>query len=152
MKKPDHDEVLLTGTDERLHDYIEESGLCLVVDWRGAEQDLIDNVSELLPDRKLAWEWVDAEDDLYILYQGQRYKVGLTMSGRDRYITLRKLNEVMASDYEIRGFRHTLEDDTHCFYVKPCAWWTAMEEHFPKDIARVFAQITPEMDFPDYRR
>ena len=53
---------------------------------------------------------------------------------------IRKLNDAMAGEYEIRGFRHTLEDDTHCFYVQSCRWWRAMEEHFPKEIKRVFAK------------
>jgi hypothetical protein len=70
------------------------------------------------------------------------------VAGRDRYITLRRLNEIMAGDYELRAFQHTLGDDTHCFYPKPCDWWTAMEAAFPAEVERVFARITPDMDFP----
>jgi hypothetical protein len=64
---------------------------------------------------------------------------------------LRKLNEVMAGDYELRVFRHTYGDDTHCFYLAACDWWAAMEGAFPSEIRRVFVRITPRMDFPDYR-
>jgi hypothetical protein len=89
---------------------------------------------------------------MYIVYRGRRHKVGLTFSGRDRYITLRRLNQVMAGDYELRGFRHTLEDDTHSSYPQRRSWWAAMEHFFGAETERVFARITPDLDFPDYRQ
>jgi hypothetical protein len=142
--------VLLTGTVEELNDYIEQSGKCLVMDWRSYEGDLLDALAELIPQADLSYQWTAAKDDLYIVYRGRRHKVGLTFSGRDRYITLRRLNEILAGEYELRVFRHTLGDDTHCFYPKPCSWWAEMERAFPAAIERVFARITPDMDFPDY--
>ena len=148
MKRPKYDKVLLNGTIEQLNEYIGQSGKCLVVDWRGYEQDLIDNLAELLPKAGLAWEWVDEEDDIYVTYRSLRHKIGLTLSPRDRCITLRRLNEILAGDYEVQVFRHTLGDDTHCFYAKRCEWWSAMQRLFPAEIERVFARITPEMDFP----
>jgi hypothetical protein len=151
MKPPRYDKILLSGSNEDLNEYIDESGKCLVVDWRGDEADLIDSLGEILPAGRLFQNWVDAEDDLYVIYRGIRHKVGLTMSGRDRYIALRRLNEIMVGEYELRVFRHTMEDDTHCFYPKSCAWWSRMEQAFPAEIQRVFARITPGMDFPDYR-
>src|SRR5262249_5796490 len=141
----------LSRLSRTLSKYINDSGQCIVVDWRGYEEDIIDEVMELLPGAPLSWKFNKAEDDLVITYGKKKYKGWFTMSVHDRYHTLRKLSEAMAGAYEIRGFRFTLEDDTHCFYVKSCRWWRAMEEHFPKDIKRVFAKITPEMDFPDYR-
>jgi hypothetical protein len=151
VKKPNYDKAILSKSARALNRYIGESGKCIVVDWRGYEEEIIDEVMELLPRAPLSWKWKGAEDDLIITYDRKQYKGWHTMSVHDRYITIRKLNEVMAGKYEIRGFRHTLEDDTHCFYVKSCRWWKAMEEHFSADIERVFAKITPEMDFPDYR-
>lgn len=151
MKVPDYDKQILSRAARTLNKYISDSGRCIVVDWRGYEEDIIDEVMALLPGVPLGWKWNDAQDDLIITHGRKRYKGWLTMSVHDRYITIRKLNEILAGEYEIRGFRHTLEDDTHCFYVMPCSWWRAMEEHFPEDVRRVFAKITPEMDFPGYR-
>jgi hypothetical protein len=150
VKPPRYDKVLLTGSDEELNEYIGACGKCLVVDWRSEEGSLVDALSQLLPGAGLGHEWVDAEEDMYLIYSGRRHKVGLTWSGRDRYIVLRRLNEVMAGDYELRGFRHTLGDDTHCFYPAPCGWWAAMDRTYPTEVERVFARITPDMDFPDY--
>jgi hypothetical protein len=148
VKRPKCEKVLLTGSDEALNEYIDQSGKCLVVDWRSDEGDLTDALAELLPPGWLSHEWVDAEDDLYVTYRGVRHKVGLTLSPRDRYVWLRRMNEVMAGDYELRGFRHTLGDDTHCFYPGRCDWWSALEAAFPAEVRRVFARITPESDFP----
>jgi hypothetical protein len=151
MKTPVYDPELLSTSDEERNEYIGESGKCLVVDWRGDEIDMVDELAEMLPDGLLSHECVDAENDDYLIFRGRRHKVGLTLSGRDRYIMLRRLNEVMAGEYELRVFRHTLDSDTHCFYPARCDWWAAMEVAFPADVARVFARITPDMDFPDYR-
>jgi hypothetical protein len=150
MKRPRYDRVLLTGSHEELNEYIDTSDKCLVVDWRSEEGSLVDALAELLPEARLTHEWVNAEGDMYIIYRGRRHKVGHTWSGRDRYITLRRLNEVMAGDYELRVFRHTLGDDTHCFYPAPCEWWAAMDKACPAEVERVFARVAPDMDFSDY--
>jgi hypothetical protein len=146
--RPQFDRVLIDGTDDQLFDYMDESGECLVVDWRSEEGVLIDELSKMIPEAGLAHEWGDAEDDIYITYRGKLHKVGLTFSRVDRYVTIRRLNEILRGAYELRVFRMTLDSDTHVFYPKPCAWWSAMEEHFPERMASDFARVTPEMDFP----
>jgi hypothetical protein len=149
MQIPKYDEVLLTGSNEELNDYIENSGKCLVVDWRSDEGGLTDALAELLPAGWLSGEWDDDGDgDLYVTYRGVRHKVGLKMSPADRYRWLRRMNELMAGDYELRGFRHTLGDDTHCFLPARCDWWAAMEVAFPEEVQRVFGKITRRSKFP----
>lgn len=146
---PDYDAVLLTGSDEELNDYIENSGKCLVVDWRSDEGGLTDALAELLPVGWLSGEWVGDEDcDLYVTYRGVRHKVGLKLSPSDRYRWLRRMNELLAGEYELRGFRHTLGDDTHCFLPARCDWWAAMEAAYPAEVRRVFARITKRSRFP----
>ena len=49
MKPPEYDKVLLTGSDEELNEYIENSDKCLVVDWRSDEGGLTDALAEILP-------------------------------------------------------------------------------------------------------
>jgi hypothetical protein len=146
MKGPKFDKVLLTGSDEELNEYIETSGKCLVVDWRSDEGALTEALAELLPDGWLSGEWED--DDLYVTYRGARHKVGLRMEPADRYRWLRRMNELMAGDYELRAFRHTLGDDTHCFLPARCDWWAAVEAALPKEVRRVFARITRRSRFP----
>ena len=151
VPQSEFDAVLLGGPDEELNAYIEQSNRCLVVDWRGDEGSIVDEIARMLPSGQLSHEWVDADRDMYITFRGRRHKAGHVWSGCDRYITLRKLNEVLAREYELRVFWHTYGDDTHCFYVAPCSWWAAMGGAHSAEVARVFGRITPGMDFPDYR-
>jgi hypothetical protein len=150
MMRPTFDEVLVTGTEENLNEYIDQSGNCLVVDWRGYVNAIIDNLADLIPHAGMIHEWSDTEEDINVTNRGTCYKIGLRMVPQDRYHTIRRLNEILAGDYEIRGFFHTLGDDTHCFFVQTWCWWADMELLFPERIKNVFARITPEMDFPDY--
>ena len=149
MKLPKHDRVLLVGSDEELNEYIDTSGKCLVVDWRSDEGDLTNALADLLPAGWLTGEWGDnGECDLHVTYRGVRHKVGLKLQPSDRYRWLRRMNRIMAHDFELRGFRHTLGDDTHCFLVARRSWWEAVETAFPAQVRRVFAKITSRSKFP----
>jgi hypothetical protein len=149
-KRPKYDKVLLSGIYEELSDYIANSGKCLVVDWRSDEASLMEALAELLPAGWLSGKWVDVGDDsdLAVTYRGTLYMAGLTGDQPDRYVWLRRMNQIMAGDFELRGFRFTLGDDTHCFLPARCSWWEAMEEAFPKEVRRVFAKITRRSKFP----
>ena len=142
-----YDDVLVNGDDDAISEYIDGSDKCLVVDWREEEGDLLDQLIEILPEAKLSWEDAEEEEDMVVTFGGVRSRVGLTVSMRDRYILLKRLNQIMAGAYELRAFRCTLGSDTHCFYPRSVAWWSRMESLFPERIAEVFARITPEMDF-----
>jgi len=81
-------------------------------------------------------------------YKGKSARFGLTMSPRDRYITIRAINRLLAGDYEMRLFNATYESDTHSLYVKPSAWWREAERAHPAEIARVFRVVDEGLDFP----
>jgi hypothetical protein len=150
VKRPRYDNVLLTGSDEELNEYIADSGKCLVVDWRSDEESLTRALAKLLPAGCLSGEWMDigGDADLAVTYRGTRIMAGLTGDQPDRYAWLRRLNQILAGDFELRAFRFTLGDDTHCFLPARCSWWAAMEETFPKEVRRVFAKITRRSRFP----
>jgi hypothetical protein len=150
VKGPKYDKVLISGSEDVLSEYIENSGKCLVVDWRSDEEDLTEALAGLLPPGWLSGKWVNiGEDaDLTVTYRGTHYMPGLTGDQPDRYVWLRRMNQIMAGDFELRGFRFTLGDDTHCFLPARCSWWAAMEEAFPTEVRRVFAKITRRSRFP----
>jgi hypothetical protein len=150
VEHPKYDKVLVSGTDDELSDYIANSRKCLVVDWRSDEESLTAALAELLPAGWLSGEWVDLGDeaDLAVTYRGVRHMARLGTPQPDRYVWLRRMNQIMAGDYELRAFRFTLGDDTHCFLPTRCAWWAAMEEAFPREIRRVFGKITRRSKFP----
>jgi len=142
-----YDRVLLKGTEEELDEYAYDSDACVVVDWREEDDVIIEMVSEKIPEAGLGFEFNEDFSDLVISYKGHETNVGLTLSMKDRYITIRGLCRALVRDYEIRVFKRTLESDTHSLYVKPCAWWAEMDARFPNRMKRLFAKITDDIDF-----
>jgi len=141
------DPVLLSGDDAAIAEFASDTDQCVVVDWREDEGDLIDYVIDKIPDAGLSFAEDESSEDLVLLYKGRMQPVGLTHSPRDRYITIRALNRILAGDYEMRVFRVTLDWDTHSFYLKPCSWWREAEQGHPQEIARVFRVVDEELDF-----
>jgi hypothetical protein len=142
------DPVLLAGDDEAIHEFASDTDKCIIVDWREEEGDLIGYVIDQIPDAGLSFDEDESGEDLVLTYKGRTLPVGLTMSPRDRYITIRAINKILADDYEMRLFRVTYESDTHSFYLKQCSWWRAAEQAHPQEIARVFRVVDQELDFP----
>src|SRR5262245_59107830 len=142
----EYDPVLIEGSDQKLQDYIWDTGKSIIVDHREEEATIVEYMARIIPEAGLTCEFAE-DDDLVVTYKGQPTKVGLTFSPKDRYITIRKLNSILAGDYEIRVFRATLDSDTHSLYVKSSEWWASMDAYFPDRIAHLFAKITDEIDF-----
>ena len=117
-----YDKVLISGSEDELNDYIANSGKCLVVDWRSDEESLTKALAGLLPGGWLSGKWVNTGDDtdLAVTYRGTSYMAGLTGDQPDRYVWLRWMNRTMDGDFELRAFRFTLGDDTHCFLPERC--------------------------------
>ena len=142
------DPVLLSGDDDAINEFASDTGRCVVVDWREEEGDLIRYVAGVIPEAGLSFEEDTEGDDIVLSYKGRTTPVGLTRSMRDRYITIRAINRLLAGDYEMRLFRVTYESDTHSFYVKSAAWWREAERAHPAETARVFRVVDEGLDFP----
>ena len=144
----DIDAVLLSGDDDAIHEFASDTDRCVVVDWREEEGDLIGYVAAVIPEAGLSFEEDESGDDLVLSYKGKSAPVGLTMSPRDRYITIRAINRLLADDYEMRLFNVSYMSDTHSFYVKPVSWWREAQELHAAEIARVFRVVDDGLDFP----
>ena len=142
------DPILLSGDDNAIHEFASDTDHCVIVDWREEEGDLIGYVADAIPEAGLSFAEAEEGEDLVLTYKGRSLPVGLTMSPRDRYITIRAINRVLAGDYEMRLFRVTYESDTHSFYIKPAEWWREAERVHPAEIARVFQVVDEGVDFP----
>src|SRR5262245_49877286 len=116
------DAELLSDDDNVVHEFANDSDRCVVVDWREQESDLIQYVMNAIPEAGLGFSEVASGEDLILSYKGVSLPVGLTMSPKDRYITIRAINRILAGDYEMRLFRVTYQSDTHSFYMKSVRW------------------------------
>jgi hypothetical protein len=144
----DIDPALLSNDDDVINEFASDTDRCVIVDWREEEGDLIRYVADAIPEAGLSFEDDKNGEDIILSYKGRTLPVGLTMSMRDRYITIRAINRMLAGDYEMRLFRVTYESDTHSFYVKPAGWWREAERAHPEEIARVFRVVDEGLDFP----
>ncbi len=140
--------VLLSGDDDAIFEFASDPDNCLVTDHREDEGDLIGYVIDAIPEAGLAFSEDDSGDDLILSCRGRSTPVGLTMTPRDRYITIRALNRLLAGDYEMRLFRVTRQADTHSFYLKPARWWSEAERDHPEEVDRVFLVVDEALDFP----
>ena len=140
-----YDQVLINGDEEVLWRYSANTDHCIVVDWREEDDAIVKYVADKLGGDELSAHFTD--EGLEVIYRGIAHKLPLTFSLKDRYITLRGLNEILKDKYEIRVFNNSFGSDTHSFYVKPKVWWEYMENHFPERMQDVFSAIGPDMDF-----
>lgn len=147
---PEFDKVLITGSNQELNDYISESNKCLIVDWRDDEGSLTAQLGRMLPEGWFSGGWVSVgnDSDICVTYRGVQYFAGLLGDQPDRYVWLRWVNSVISADFELRVFRDTMGDDTHCFYLGSNDWWEAMETAFPRRMWKVFAPISMDSHFP----
>jgi hypothetical protein len=140
--------VLLSGDDGAIFEFASDPDRCVVVDHREEEDELIGYVISAIPDAGFAFTEDESGKDLVLSYKGLSMPVGLTLTPKDRYITIRAINRLPVGDYEMRLFRITYESDSHSFYVKPARWWVDAERTHPEEIARVFQEVDEALDFP----
>ncbi|WP_235615875.1 hypothetical protein [Brevibacillus reuszeri] len=70
---------------------------------------------ERLPDESV--EVTTTDKGLDVTYNGQLHSFALTLSGKDRYITIRGFQELIRDKYEIRLFEASYLSDTHEFLI-----------------------------------
>lgn len=143
--------VLLGDDQSAIVDFAYEAEHAVTVDWREEDAAIIELVAEALEgETELTYEEDDDGERLaFVLSYGERReRVVLTMSPKDRYVTLRGLARVLAGAHELRLFRATYLSDTHVFYVRPAAWWAEAERLYPTAIERCFQRIDDTLDFP----
>lgn len=143
--------VLLGDDQDAIVDFAYESEHAVTVDWREEDAAIIDLVAEALEgDTPLTYEEDDDGEAMSfeLSYGERRERVKLTMSPKDRYITLRGIARVLEGAHELRLFQATYFSDTHVFYVRPVAWWAEAERLHGAAIARTFRRIDDTLDFP----
>ncbi len=141
----EYDDILIHGTNEQFVAYDGEG--VIDVDWREEDDAIIEYVSAQIPEAGLAYEWADNDTELVAVYKGNKTRLGLTQSLRDRSIVIRGLNRVLQDDYELRVFTHSFQSDTLTLYVKPRQWWAEMDALFPERLGTVFSKITAQTEW-----
>lgn len=113
----------------------------MLIDWRDFDFVIVEYFAEKIANESLLSE--EAEDHLRITYQSRTRALSYGEIGKERYNTLRALNEVLSPDYEIRivknshGWRYTLRS------VCPTWLWHHLEKECSSQLKKKVKRIGP---------
>lgn len=115
---------------------------CAVIDWRGEFEEIVDAFASNLPDGyvDLAYDTEgDPPDELTVTTKNGVAVVPL--EGRPPWglELAAAIASVLPPEYEAHAFASTLDSDTHCYLVRPRAWWQQFRRAFPGPYGTVFA-------------
>ena len=137
------EQPLLIGDPDSVEEFI-DCDRCLIVDWRGTEEEVIDDASQFLPDGTLSYDVIDFDSDptdLRIQFQGREDEISLPAQPQNNFRVLLRLAALLKPDYDIRLFQYTANSDTNGFLIRPTSWWSEYQAAHPKQYADLFQDI-----------
>lgn len=114
------------------------------VDWRGTEEEVIDDANQFLPDGSLSCDVSDSNSDSTdrrIRFQGSEGEISLSAQPQNNFRVLLQLAALLQTAYEIRLFRCTADSDTNGFLIRPASWWSEYRASHTKQYADLFQDI-----------
>jgi hypothetical protein len=144
--------ALLSGDPDAADEFL-DAGHCLVVDWRGTAEELLDDLA-----RALAPQWAlrssVAETDAggvraRVEFQGRVADIELPPAPMNVFRMLQRASALLAPEVELRLLRHTEGSDTHAFLLRPAAWWAAVRADHPERERQLFAGVEELTDLWD---
>ncbi|MFZ1643571.1 MAG: hypothetical protein WAV07_19505 [Candidatus Contendobacter sp.] len=110
-----------------------------LVDWREADEDIINMAAETLGTQELSSKWQD--EKLYVCYKNQMTLVPLMFEPGEQDKTLLALNTALSPDYEVRHIRASEGGDTIAFMALDTGTWKNLESTFGKKVEDAFMSL-----------
>jgi hypothetical protein len=142
MSTPD-EEALLTGSDEKVSDFV-DCNRCMVVDWRGTVEEAIDDVVRWLPPGLLTYRATYADDEsltVELQFRDRKDKMTFPSQEQNNFRALLRVGRILQPEYLIRIFRCTEESDTQGFLLRPAVWWAAFRSQYPQRHDTIFTEL-----------
>ena len=114
------------------------------IDWRQDDSTIVTCFAKRLKRPRLTLG--PSNDTLEILFGESARTLTFGQIGKDRYVTLRALNEVLAPHFQIRRLG-SQTSDTHYFLLAPSWLWTHLEDHDGGKLRRLISAIGPRDGF-----
>ncbi len=143
-----YDEILISGNEDELADYMWDYDKNVIVDWRGEDDEIVKEIAQKINEQKLSAEYTN--DGLKIVSGNDEYDLPYSLfsdSGKARYVTINKVRDLIKDNYEIRVWKESTLSDTHSLYVKENDWWKFMDENFSDQINQLFMKIDENTEF-----
>lgn len=115
------------------------------VDWRDFDDGIVNYFAQQLREPSLRGEVTD--DGIRITFGAATKDLSVEHIGRERYQTIRGLNDILKGSYEIRGVLKEMDSDTHCFLFAPTWLWQHLEEQDRERLDRKIKRIDEEDGF-----
>jgi len=138
------EEPLISGSREDIEEFV-DCDRCLVVDWRGSEEEVLDDARAFLPVDSLTYEHIQTDSDtvdLLVRFMGREDAISLPAQPQNNFRVLQRLSALLQPDYDMKLFRCTDDSDTQGFLIRPKAWWDAYRSSHPKQYAETFTDVS----------
>jgi hypothetical protein len=122
----------------------------LVVDWRGYDEDIINDCEKILKTGSLKAEIVEnntgSEYDVYIYYRGEKRRVEY---GKEiyRWTTINALNRVLKEEYQLRILTSSYDSDTSVLLPLSHKSWQELERLLGKELMAKYFEFNTEILF-----
>ncbi|MCT6924366.1 hypothetical protein [Metasolibacillus sp.] len=147
-------------THQVAEDIYDEENVLIWIDWREAEEDLIDYFNEQLPmSDRIDCEIIEIDKprgvDITLSLKEKKLTIPFADDVTDRDSAIRAMQEMIAPHYQIRWFIESLGGDTLAFVLLPTAQWNELERQFgERKVHYYFHVITKDstmfqMDFDE---
>jgi hypothetical protein len=133
-------ETLVTLDEDELSDAL------IWIDWRSFESEVVTGFSDEL-DEADAIGMVDEDDPRELVLRGETYRIPLTESGRDRYVMIASVAEILKDRYSVFVHSDSYGDaDTHGFLVLTDAEAARARQHHAEWLERSFEPLPLGID------
>lgn len=124
-------------TNLTLEKIYNQNGLLIWIDWREAEEDLIDYFNEQLSvSDQINCEIIEIDKprgvDIVLSSQENSMTIPFADDVTDRDSAIRAMQEMLSPQYQIRWFMESLGNDTLAFALLPVVQWKELEQQFDK--------------------
>jgi hypothetical protein len=138
------EQPLLTGSDNDIEEFV-DCDRCMVIDWRGTEDETIDDAIRFLPQGALTYETTFPGPDtvaIRIRIREREDVISLPFRPQNNFRVLLRVWRLLQPDYDIKLFRCTDGSDTHAFLLRPAEWWRAYRAAYPQQYHKIFRDVS----------
>ena len=137
------EQPLLTGGDDDITEFIDRDR-CMVVDWRGSEDETIEDAIRFLPAGALTYEIAFPGADtmaIRLRFRDREDSISLSFQPQNNFRVLLRVRRLLQPEYDIKLFRCTGGSDTHGFLLRSTEWWTAYRAADSQQYQKVFQDV-----------
>ena len=138
------EQLLISGSHEEIEEFV-DCDRCLIVDWRGTEEEVLEDARAFLPVDSLDYKLIEADSDsvgLLVQFMGRQDTMLLPAQPQNNFRVLLRLSALLQPDFDVKLFRCTDDSDTQGFLIRAKAWWDSYRSSYPKQYAEIFRDVS----------